>query len=155
MLIFKKEKAVVELISRHIDKSAECVRATIDSLREYIADNHSDSEPAVRLVNSLETEADALLREIRDEAHRFAVNTVVQGSAADLIKRAMIEIQQRITSDRLPVRLILQVHDELVFELPTAEVDTHRRWIVEAMNHALDLSVPLKVDVSAGPNWLK
>ncbi len=91
----------------------------------------------------------------RNQAHRFAVNTVVQGSAADLIKRAMIQIQQRIESDRLPVCLILQVHDELVFELPTAEVDTHRRWIVEAMNHALDLSVPLKVDVSSGPNWLK
>jgi DNA polymerase-1 len=91
----------------------------------------------------------------RNQAHRFAVNTVVQGSAADLIKRAMIQIHQRIQTEALPVRLILQVHDELVFELPTAEVDRHRSWIVEEMNQALDLTVPLKVDVSCGPNWLK
>ena len=68
MLIFKKEKAVIELIFRHIDKSAECVQATIDSLRAYIADNNSDSAPAARQVNSLESEADALLREIRDRS---------------------------------------------------------------------------------------
>jgi DNA polymerase-1 len=91
----------------------------------------------------------------RNQAHRFAVNTVIQGSAADLIKQAMIRIHRRIQADQLPVRLILQVHDELVFELPTAEIETHRVWIVEEMNHALELSVPLKVDISHGPNWLK
>jgi predicted phosphate transport protein (TIGR00153 family) len=79
MLIFKKEKAVVELIFRHIDKSADCVRATIDSLKAYIADNNSDSTAAVRLVNSLESEADALLREIRDMLYSGAYLPQIRG----------------------------------------------------------------------------
>ena len=79
MLIFKKEKAVIELIFRHIDKSAECVQATIDSVRAYIADNNSDSAPALRLVNSLESEADALLREIRDMLYSGAYLPQIRG----------------------------------------------------------------------------
>ncbi len=87
-------------------------------------------------------------------AERLAVNTVIQGSAADLIKVAMIDIQCRITADCLPVTTLLQVHDELVFELPTAEVETHAAWIAEAMTTALPLEVPLKVDIAHGPSWL-
>ena len=79
MLIFKKEKAVIELIFRHIDKSAECVQATIDSLRAYLADNNSDSTAAVRLVNSLESEADTLLREIRDMLYSGAYLPQIRG----------------------------------------------------------------------------
>ena len=79
MLIFKNAQAVVELIFRHIDKSADCVRATIDSLKAYIADNNSDSTAAVRLVNSLESEADALLREIRDMLYSGAYLPQIRG----------------------------------------------------------------------------
>ncbi len=79
MLIFKKEKAVIELISRHIDKSTECVQATIDFLKAYIADNHSDSTDAVRRVNSLESEADTLLREIRDMLYSGAYLPQIRG----------------------------------------------------------------------------
>ncbi|MCK5472600.1 MAG: hypothetical protein KAI59_01095, partial [Planctomycetes bacterium] len=75
--------------------------------------------------------------------------------AADLIKVAMINIQQKIEAENLLVKLILQVHDELVFELPTAEVETHAKWIEYQMTCALELDVPLKVDVSYGPTWLK
>jgi uncharacterized protein len=85
MLIFKKEKAVIELISRHIDKSAECVRATTDSLRAYIADNPSDSAPAVRRVNTLESEADALLREIRDMLYSGAYLPQIRGDIYQLM----------------------------------------------------------------------
>ncbi len=85
MLIFKKEKAVIELIFRHIDKSAECVQATVDSLRAYIADNNSDSAPAVRLVNSLESEADALLREIRDMLYSGAYLPQIRGDIYSLM----------------------------------------------------------------------
>ncbi|MCK5226121.1 MAG: DNA polymerase I [Planctomycetes bacterium] len=91
----------------------------------------------------------------RSQAERLAVNTVIQGSAADLIKVAMINIQQKIEAENLPVKLILQVHDELVFELPTAEVETHAKWIEYQMTCALELDVPLKVDISYGPTWLK
>ena len=90
----------------------------------------------------------------RSQAERLAVNTVIQGSAADLIKVAMINIQRKIETELLPVKLILQIHDELVFELPTANADTHSMWISDEMTTALQLDIPLKVDISYGPTWL-
>ncbi|MHC4396116.1 MAG: DNA polymerase I [Planctomycetota bacterium] len=90
----------------------------------------------------------------RSQAERLAINTVIQGSAADLIKVAMINIQRKIEAENLPVRLILQIHDELVFELPAAGTDKHAKWIAEEMTRAIELDVPLKVDISYGPTWL-
>ncbi|MHC4148349.1 MAG: DNA polymerase I [Planctomycetota bacterium] len=90
----------------------------------------------------------------RSQAERMAVNTVIQGSAADLIKVAMINIQRKIEAQDLPVKLILQIHDELVFELPTAQAKKHAEWIDKEMSSAIKLDVPLKVDVTHGPNWL-
>jgi DNA polymerase-1 len=90
----------------------------------------------------------------RRQAERLAVNTVIQGSAADLIKVAMINIQRKIEEENLPVKLILQIHDELVFELPAAEADKHAKWISQKMTTAIKLDVPLKVDISSGPTWL-
>jgi DNA polymerase-1 len=90
----------------------------------------------------------------RAQARRLAVNTVIQGSAADLIKVAMVNIQRKIESENLPVKMILQVHDELVFELPTAEAERHSKWIAEEMTGAIKLDVPLKVDITYGPSWL-
>ncbi len=90
----------------------------------------------------------------RSQAQRLAVNTVIQGSAADLIKVAMINIQQKIEAEELPAKMILQIHDELVFELPRAQAEKHKKWIVEEMTGAIELDVPLKVDVAVGPSWL-
>jgi len=90
----------------------------------------------------------------RNQSERMAINTVIQGSAADLIKVAMINIQKKIEAESLPVRLILQIHDELVFELPTGEAEKHAKWISREMSEAIRLDVPLKVDVSYGPTWL-
>ena len=90
----------------------------------------------------------------RSQAERLAVNTVIQGSAADLIKAAMITIQEKIEAEQLPVRMILQIHDELVFELPIAEADEHAKWIEQQMISAIKLNVPLKVDITTGPSWL-
>jgi len=90
----------------------------------------------------------------RAQAERLAVNTVIQGSAADLIKLAMINIQQEIEAARLPIKMLLQVHDELVFELPAAEAERHARWIEKEMAGAIKLDVPLKVDMTSGPTWL-
>ena len=90
----------------------------------------------------------------RAQAQRLAINTVIQGSAADLIKVAMINIQRKIEAELLPVKLILQIHDELVFELPADEADRHAKWIRQEMTAALELDVPLKVDISYGPTWL-
>jgi len=90
----------------------------------------------------------------RSQAERLAVNTVVQGSAADQIKLAMIAIQRKIDAENLPVSMLLQIHDELLFELPAVEADTHAKWIAELMTGAIKLDVPLKVDVNYGPTWL-
>jgi DNA polymerase I len=90
----------------------------------------------------------------RAQAQRFAINTVIQGSSADLIKVAMINIQRKIEAECLAVKLILQIHDELVFEMPANDADRHAKWIRQEMATALELSVPLKVDISYGPTWL-
>ena len=91
---------------------------------------------------------------MRNAAERYAVNAVIQGSAADLIKRAMLAVDARIRDEGLRTRMLLQIHDELVFEAPDAEIPTLAELVREAMVTALDLKVPLKVDLSAGPNWL-
>ena len=90
----------------------------------------------------------------RAQAERLAINTVIQGSAADLIKVAMVNIQKKIENELLTVKLILQIHDELVFELPAAEAEKHARWIAKEMTGAILLDVPLKVDITFGPTWL-
>ena len=90
----------------------------------------------------------------RSQAERLAINTVIQGSAADLIKVAMINIQRKIEAEKLPVKLILQIHDELVFELPAAQAGEHAKWIAKEMTGAITLDVPLKVDITYGPSWL-
>jgi DNA polymerase-1 len=90
----------------------------------------------------------------RAQARRLAINTVIQGSAADLIKVAMINIQRKIEKENLPVKLILQIHDELVFELPAADAEKYAKWIGKEMTGAIKLDVPLKVDISYGPSWL-
>lgn len=90
----------------------------------------------------------------RNLAERTAINTVIQGSAADLIKMAMIKIDNELRAKKLQSRLILQIHDELVFEVPKSELAEVRELVKELMNSALDLKVPVEVDIAAGPNWL-
>jgi DNA polymerase-1 len=90
----------------------------------------------------------------RAQAERLAVNTVIQGSAADLIKVAMVDIQEKIEAEKLPVKMVLQIHDELVFELPKKEVKHHAEWISEKMTSAITLDVPMKVDITHGSSWL-
>ncbi|HUT01097.1 MAG TPA: DNA polymerase I [Phycisphaerae bacterium] len=91
----------------------------------------------------------------RAAAERLAINSVVQGSAADLIKRAMVNVSRRIDRERRPSRMLLQIHDELVFEVPAGDVESERAAIVEEMAGAIELRVPLKVDVGVGANWME
>ncbi len=90
---------------------------------------------------------------LRGFAERTAVNTPLQGTAADLIKLAMIRIDAELRQRGLASRMLLQVHDELVFEVPEDEIDTMKRLVTERMENVRELSVPLKVDVGVGPNW--
>jgi DNA polymerase-1 len=89
----------------------------------------------------------------RNLAERTAVNTVIQGSAADLIKRAMIAIHKRLKREKLAARMLLQIHDELIFEVPAGELPGLAALVAEEMTGAAKLRVPLKVDLKAGPNW--
>ncbi|MBI5758051.1 MAG: DNA polymerase I [Planctomycetales bacterium] len=85
---------------------------------------------------------------------RTAVNTVIQGSAADLIKQAMLNIHRRLRREAHPARLLLQIHDELVFETPSHHVLDLAGMVRHEMEHAFELSVPLKVELSVGDDWL-
>jgi DNA polymerase-1 len=91
---------------------------------------------------------------VRSFGERTAANSPIQGSAADLIKVAMINISRALADSHLHTRMLLQVHDELVFEVPAAELDAARTLVRDQMEHAADLSVPLVVDVGTGANWL-
>ena len=86
-------------------------------------------------------------------AERTAVNAVIQGSAADLIKRAMLAVDRRMRREGLAGRMLLQIHDELVFEAPESEVDRVVSLARETMESVAELGVPLKVDVGIGANW--
>jgi DNA polymerase-1 len=89
----------------------------------------------------------------RNLAERTAVNTVIQGSAADLIKMAMVAIHRRLRQERSSARMLLQIHDELIFELPCDQLDHVVQLVSEEMVGVKKLEVPLKVDIKAGPNW--
>lgn len=90
---------------------------------------------------------------MRGFAERTAVNTPLQGTAADLIKLAMIRIDDELQARKLKSRMLLQVHDELVFEVPLAELNIMRELVREKMENVYPLRVPLLVEASAGPNW--
>jgi DNA polymerase-1 len=87
-------------------------------------------------------------------AERTAINTVIQGSAADLIKMAMIGIDRDLSTVSSQSRLILQIHDELVLEVPKTDLAAVKEFVRDRMNSAITLKVPVEVDVAAGPNWL-
>ncbi len=89
----------------------------------------------------------------RQYAERSAINAPMQGTAADIIKRAMIRLHDWLSGADIRTRMIMQVHDELVFEVPEDEVDTVTTTVTEIMCAAADLSVDLKVDVGTGSNW--
>jgi DNA polymerase-1 len=90
---------------------------------------------------------------MRGFAERTAVNTPLQGTAADLIKLAMIRIDEELTSRKLGARMLLQVHDELVFEVPNGEINEVRQLVEDQMQNVYDLRVPLVAESGIGPNW--
>ena len=110
---------------------------TLLNRRRYLPDIHSDN------------------RRMREFAERNAINTPIQGTAADLIKVAMINISQKLKEQKLETKMIMQVHDELVFEAPKKEQDKAIELIRSEMENAIQLDVPVKVDIDTGENWLE
>jgi len=92
---------------------------------------------------------------IRQVAERQAINTPIQGSASDLIKLAMIQIHNQIKTKDLRARMILQIHDELLFDVPEEEMDEFVALVKDKMENVLKLDVPIKVDMKKGENWLE
>lgn len=92
---------------------------------------------------------------VRGYAERNAVNAPIQGTAADIIKIAMIRVQQRLDAEGCKARMMLQVHDELNFSVPTDEFDKVKRIVIEEMQGAYKMSVPLEADCGEGKNWLE
>jgi len=127
-------------VQTYIEKSLEEARqkgyvTTLLHRRRYLSDIHSPSAS------------------IRQASERMAINTPLQGTAADIIKLAMIHIQNRIEELRLSTKMIMQVHDELVFEVPEEELQNALPMIQNEMETVMELSVPLKVSIHSGRNW--
>ncbi|MGB7575729.1 MAG: DNA polymerase I [Thermodesulfobacteriota bacterium] len=133
---FKKYTGVQTYIEKSLEEARQKGYATtLLHRRRYLPDIHS---PTVA---------------IRQATERMAVNTPLQGTAADMIKVAMIHIQDRIEEFGLSTEMIMQVHDELVFEVPEEELQKTISMIQNEMENVMDLSVPLKISVHSGRNW--
>ena len=92
---------------------------------------------------------------VRGYAERNAINAPIQGSAADIIKIAMVRVANRIKSEKLSAKMIIQVHDELNFSVPENELGLLKRVVTEEMSAAYQMSVPLIADTGSGKNWLE
>ncbi|HEX7364164.1 MAG TPA: DNA polymerase I [Dehalococcoidia bacterium] len=92
-------------------------------------------------------------RQVREAAERMAINMPVQGTSADIIKIAMVNLHREMEKQGLRTRMTLQVHDELLFEVPPEEMDRMKELVTEIMPQALELRVPLKIDIKTGKNW--
>jgi len=92
-------------------------------------------------------------KNVKNGAERIAVNTPIQGSAADIVKLAMISINSRMEKEKLKSRLVLQVHDELIFEVPLNEVDIMKTLVKDEMEGVMKLKAPLRVSIETGESW--
>ena len=92
---------------------------------------------------------------VRGAAERNAINAPIQGSAADIIKLAMIQIYQKIKSENWKSKMLLQVHDELVFDVLKSEKEGFKKMVKNEMEKAFDIGLPLLVDIGFGDNWLQ
>ena len=89
----------------------------------------------------------------KENAERIAINTRVQGTSADIMKMAMNNIQNALEAQNVKTKMLIQVHDELVFDVPNTEKEAIHQLVEKEMGQVTTLSVPLKVDLEAGPNW--
>ncbi len=136
---------------------AEFMVETLDECRRkgYVSTilGRRRSVQGVRPIDQLTLLTDRPSRKPLTLPERTAVNSVIQGSAADMIKLAMLAIHRRLKQERSPAKMLLQIHDELVFEAPESEIDGLAKLVRDEMQNVMSLRVPLKVDVKSGLNW--
>jgi DNA polymerase-1 len=135
-MYFKKYSGV----ARYFDEVVQKAKGTgyVETLlgrRRYVPDIRSEN------------------RNIFEQARRIAINTPIQGTAADLIKKAMVIIDGELDKRRMRSRMLIQVHDELVFETPEEEKEELGRLVKEKMENAIVFDVPIRVNVSTGKSW--
>jgi len=139
-----------EFIQRYFERYAGVDRFIKQTIRQaeqrgYVETIMGRRRPLGRINSRNRTEKMA--------AERVAVNSPIQGSAADIVKRAMIGVTRALEEKRMASRLLLQVHDELIFEVPDRELDQARKLVKEKMERAVELSVPLRISLEVGPTW--
>jgi DNA polymerase-1 len=133
---FERYSGVREFLDRTVSEAKELgYVTTLLGRRRYLPDLNSRN------------------RTLRQAAERMATNSVIQGTAADLIKAAMVPLDSQLTADGFESRMLLQVHDELVFEAPESEVERLRAVVTERMEGVASLRVPLVVEIGSGLNW--
>ena len=138
--VFRGERVMILPVQVRIERSLAEARergyvTTLMNRRRYLPDIRSGN------------------RSVRQFAERIAINAPIQGTAADLIKVAMIRIHRRLAEEKQRALLILQIHDELVFEVPERAMEDARSVVQEEMERVVDLVVPLKVELGVGKNW--
>ena len=134
---FNEFPGVKRYMDAQVNKAREYTYVeTILGRRRYLRDIHSKNMT------------------VRGHAERNAINAPIQGSAADMIKVAMINISNWMKAEKLKSKMIMQVHDELVFDVPKDELDLMKAKVPELMSSAIKLEVPLDVEVGVGENWL-
>ena len=164
--------AVIELGSRRVHEvmvpriamAAMPASATIDEAIETIVEHGHSRIPVydesvdeilgiLDVPRAMLPEIRASNRQTRSLGERLAVNSVMQGTAADVIKKAMVAIHRRLREEGRAARLVLQVHDELLLEVPDAETSAVKELVREEMSNAFPLDPPLGVDIGTGDDW--
>ncbi len=146
---FSREEAAqfITLYFQRYPKVKEYIEATKDQARKlgYVQTimGRRRSIPEINSPN----------RQVREAAERMAINAPVQGTSADIIKIAMINVHRQIGKGKLKSKMLLQIHDELLFEVPQEEIEEMKALVAELMSKAMKLCVPLKIDIKLGKNW--
>ncbi|MGN1092438.1 MAG: DNA polymerase, partial [Monoglobaceae bacterium] len=143
----KEAQEYIDGYLAHYDKVAEYMKQTVENAKQkgYIT--------TVSGRRRYLPELSASSHVMRAFGERVAMNAPIQGSAADIIKIAMVNVYKRLKENNLKARLVLQVHDELIVEAPKSEVEIASRILKEEMENAYPLSVPLSVDMNVGKSW--
>lgn len=143
----KEAKAFIELYFNRYQKVKEYFRTSIDKAREegFVKTITGRIRPLPEINNKNMM--------IRSAAERLAINSPLQGTNADIIKKAMIEIDHLINEKNLKGFMLLQIHDELLFEVPHEEIEIFKKIVSDKMENAFSLKVPLRVDIAVGNNW--
>ena len=142
-------KAIIDAYFERFPKIKEYIDDTVEYARQHgYVKTLAGRRRSIPDINSKN-------RNVRSFAERTAINTPIQGTAADLIKKAMINVYKALVDQNLKARMLLQVHDELIFEAPETEIDACSEMITREMEQAMPLNVPLKVELGVADNWLE